>query len=259
MMTTMTEQEKGILNSYTHLMTKDWLEFLKPFLLSDHMRRIEEGIKDDKSKGIRVLPKTHNVFNAFRYTPSPDDVKCVMLGMDPYNRPGQPIGLSFAVNLDHTSVPGSLRMIDKEIEKEYTGEDENDREISERTSGQLQEWTDQGVLLLNAALTVREGEPGSHIELWKPFTEYVIRELSKKGAVFLLMGRKAQYYEKYINSSEQIVKAPHPAAELWSGGNAGFLGSDAFLDINTILMSEGREPIIWYKRYSRGQVESIEP
>jgi len=107
-------------------------------------------------------------------------------------------------------------------------------------------WCKDGVLLLNTALTVQAGTPKSHSLMWKPFTEFVITKLSreKPDLAWLLMGKDAQNYEKLLISGN-VIKVPHPAAEIYSGGKAGFLGSSCFIKINELLCKNNKEKIRW--------------
>lgn len=226
------QEENRILDHYSRFMGEEWAQLLGPFLTSDRMRDIEEAVRDEYDK-YEVYPDKTNVFNAFALT-KPENVKVVMLGMDPYNKPYQALGVSFGVNDRFTNVPGSLKIIDEEIGIERGGH-------------QLTGLAEQGVLLLNAALTVRRDDPGSHMKLWQQFTEYVIMELSYQEPIFFLMGRKAQWYSGIIKDQNLVVNRPHPAAEMYSGRKAGFLGSDPFTEINEKLTERHREKIDWSK------------
>lgn len=148
-------------------------------------------------------------------------IRLVILGQDPYPNKGDAIGYAFATGREKK--PASFKIIE--------------RELGHTLPNDLSSWREQGVFLLNTALTVKEKSPGSHILYWKEFTECVIRSISKDNPTgWLLMGRYAQRYKMFINKNTNIVfETPHPAAETYSGYTAGFLGSGIFNTINTNL------------------------
>lgn len=176
-------------------------------------------------------PNREDIFNVFQMPLQ--DIKVVILGQDPYPQQGQAIGYAFAVS-EETSKPASLKIIEKELGHEV-----------DKT---LTNWREQGVFLLNTALTVRANNAGSHIRYWENFIAEVIKFISKNNpkVVFLLWGRKAQIHSKYIkepNSSyPYVINTPHPAAEAYSP-RAGFIGSKCFLQVNQILDSQGKQQI----------------
>lgn len=225
--------------NYEKLMPPDWVEFLWDILDSEEMQTIEGHIRKDREKH-EIFPRVPNMFNAFRFF-RPKDTKVVLLGQDPYPKPGQAIGLSFGVNDRYTSVPTSLRYIDQEISRSLM-----QGAPLERRSHQLTGLAKQGVLLLNASLTVRKGQAGSHSSIWEPFTAHVLKRLSERAdCIFILMGRKAQYYGKYIGDEYRMVQCPHPAAEAYSGGKAGFVGSGCFGKTLKKLKALKRYPVDW--------------
>jgi len=184
----------------------------------------------------RVYPNGSNIFRAFDSTPF-EDVKVVILGQDPYHGPGQANGLSFSVN-DGVRIPPSLNNIFKEIEAN-TGQ-------RPRTSGDLNSWAKQGVLLLNATLTVRAHEAGSHQKKgWEEFTDAAIRELNKRksGIVYMLWGSYAQKKGSFINGeSNLILKSPHPSP---LAAHRGFFGNRHFSKANDYLRRKGKTEIDW--------------
>ncbi|HKL02160.1 MAG TPA: uracil-DNA glycosylase [Cryomorphaceae bacterium] len=184
----------------------------------------------------RVYPNGSNIFRAFDSTPF-EDVKVVILGQDPYHGPGQANGLSFSVN-DGVRIPPSLNNIFKEIEAN-TGQ-------RPRTSGDLNSWAKQGVLLLNATLTVRAHEAGSHQKKgWEEFTDAAIRELNKQksGIVYMLWGSYAQKKGSFINGeSNLILKSPHPSP---LAAHRGFFGNRHFSKANDYLRRKGKTEIDW--------------
>lgn len=205
-------------------------EFNKPYFLA-----LKEFLVEEKQK-YTVYPAGANIFNAFACTPF-DQVKVVIIGQDPYHGPGQAHGLSFSVQ-DGIQKPPSLQNIFKELHEDVG------KEIPE--SGNLESWARQGVMLLNATLTVRANQPGSHQKHgWEQFTDSVIKTLSdkKSGLVFLLWGRFAQDKAALIDSSKHyILKAAHPSP--FSAYN-GFFGCKHFSKTNEILQSQGKTPINW--------------
>jgi uracil-DNA glycosylase len=183
-----------------------------------------------------VFPPESSIFEALNLTPF-NKVKVVILGQDPYHGPNQAHGLSFSVQ-DGIKPPPSLANIFKELS--------NDLEFQKPLSGNLSKWAKQGVLLLNATLTVRSQTPGSHQRKgWEQFTDAIIRCLSneKEGLVFLLWGRYAQEKEQLIDHSKHFVlKAAHPSP--FSAHN-GFFGCKHFSKTNEILIKIGKEPVDW--------------
>jgi uracil-DNA glycosylase len=205
-------------------------EFSKPYFPV-----IKKFIMDEKAKGKKVYPPGAQVFNAFNLTPF-DTLKVVILGQDPYHGAEQAHGLCFSVS-QGIKPPPSLVNIFKEINA--------DLGIAPPSHGNLEKWARQGVLLLNASLTVNAGEPNSHASYgWHKFTDAVIKKISdeKVGVVFLLWGRFAQEKEALIDTSKHFVlKAGHPSpfsVHL-------FLGCRHFSKTNEILEKQGKEKIDW--------------
>lgn len=183
-----------------------------------------------------IYPPGRLIFNAFNLCPF-DKVKVVLIGQDPYHEPGQAHGLCFSVN-DGVQFPPSLNNIFKEI-KDDTGADIP-------TSGNLTRWAEQGVLLLNATLTVREHMAGSHQKHgWEEFTDEVIRTISneREGIVFILWGSYAQSKAQLIDSSKHfILKSAHPSP---LSAYRGFFGNHHFSLTNMYLQKNGKTPIKW--------------
>ena len=184
-------------------------------------------------------PPGRLIFEAFNRTPF-DAVRVVILGQDPYHGPGQAHGLCFSVQ-DGVAPPPSLLNIYKELEAEYPG-----RNV-DRTSGNLTRWADQGVLLLNATLTVEAGRAGSHQgKGWETFTDAAIAALSagREHVVFLLWGSYAQQKGRIIDRARHLVlSAPHPSP---LSASRGFFGCGHFAAANQYLMQHGLEPIRWF-------------
>ncbi len=183
-----------------------------------------------------IYPPPSLVFNAFTHTPF-DRVRVVILGQDPYHGPGQAHGLSFSVP-EGVRTPPSLLNMYKEIK--------TDLGIEIPQSGNLERWADQGVLLLNATLTVRAGHAGSHQGLgWEQFTDAVMQRLSdeKEHMVFMLWGRYAQEKGKHIDATRHLVlKAAHPSP---LSAHNGFFGSRHFSQCNQYLTAHGTTPVQW--------------
>lgn len=205
-------------------------EFNLPYFYSLRNFLIEE------KKQFTVYPPGNQIFSAFDITPF-NSVKVVILGQDPYHGKGQAHGLCFSVPPGITPPP-SLVNIFKEIQ--------NDLGIPMPSHGNLENWARQGVLLLNATLTVRANQPGSHQNKgWEMFTDQVIRTLSrdKSGLVFLLWGKFAQAKEYLIDSKKHfILKAAHPSPY---SASSGFFGCRHFSKTNEILRGQGKDEINW--------------
>ena len=214
-----------------------WLKVLSDELEKPYFKELKSFLLNEQQKGFIVFPKNEDIFNAFNYTPF-DQVKVVIIGQDPYHGQGQAHGLSFSVQKGIIPPP-SLKNIYKEL-----ANDIQDFQIPNH--GDLTSWAKQGVLLLNATLTVNAHEPGSHQKRgWEKFTDHVISEISgkKTGVIFLLWGKFAQQKEDLIDTTKHhVLKAAHPSP--FSAYN-GFLGSKPFSKTNDILKKQGLSPINW--------------
>jgi len=212
-----------------------WKEALKAEFDQPYFAELTEFVKAEY-QSTAVYPPPKFIFNAFELTPF-DQVKVVILGQDPYHGENQANGLAFSVN-QGVQVPPSLVNIYKEIDK--------DMGRKSSTNGDLESWAKQGVLLLNATLTVRAHQAGSHQKKgWEIFTDSVIKALSdqRENLVFILWGNYAQKKGAVIDESKHLVlKAPHPSP--LSAYN-GFFGCAHFSQCNTFLMLNGKEPIDW--------------
>ena len=215
---------------------ESWKKVLKDEFTKDYFLQIATFIKTEKAAGKIIYPPGSLMFNAFDKTQF-DKVKVVLLGQDPYHNPGQAQGLSFSVPNGVTKPP-SLINIFKELQ--------SDLGIPPSVNGNLEKWAMQGVLLLNASLTVRKNEPGSHSKIgWIEFTDAVIRKISeeKKGVVFLLWGKFAQDKQVLIDETKHhVLKAAHPSP---FRADKGFFGCNHFSKANEFLMQEGLQPIDW--------------
>ena len=205
-------------------------EFEKPYFAS-----LVRFLHAERQAGRRVFPPGSQIFRAFELTPV-NDVKVVILGQDPYHGPGQAHGLSFSVP-DNMPAPPSLKNIFKEIETD----------LGVRMSGypNLESWARQGVLLLNAVLTVRCAEAASHSKIgWQEFTDAVIRYISDncEGVVFMLWGNFARTKSELIDRSRHcVLEAAHPSPL----ARGAFFGCRHFSKANEYLTSIGRTPIDW--------------
>jgi len=214
-----------------------WKQALKDEFRQDYFRDVVQFLKNEKKSGKVIYPPGSLIFNAFNTTPF-HAVKLVILGQDPYHGPGQAHGLCFSVPKG-IKPPPSLVNIFKEIRADL-GVD------MPEGYGNLTSWAAQGVLLLNAALTVRANEPLSHAGIgWMRFTDAVIRLLSdkKEHLVFLLWGKFAQEKQVLINGGKHLVlKAAHPSP---FSADKGFFGCRHFSRANEYLAKNGIDPINW--------------
>ena len=214
-----------------------WDEILKDEFQKDYYLKLREFLKQEYSTRI-IYPDMYNIFNALKKA-SYEDVKVVILGQDPYHEPGQAQGLCFSVP-DGFPLPPSLKNIYQELA--------DDLRIVRR-SGCLEDWAEQGVLLLNAVLTVRRGQAGSHAgKGWEIFTDRVIELLNERQnpVIFLLWGGYARKKKALItNPRHYVLEAAHPSP--LSAYN-GWFGCRHFSRTNDILRSLGKEPIDWKGR-----------
>ncbi|MFM6953853.1 MAG: uracil-DNA glycosylase [Sphingobacteriaceae bacterium] len=207
-------------------------EFKKPYMLG-----LKQFLVQEKEQGHVVYPKGSDLFNAFNLTPF-NEVKVVILGQDPYHGANQAHGYSFSVQKG-LAIPPSLQNIYKELQTDIPG-------FKIPNHGNLTDWATQGVLLLNATLTVRANEPGSHQKMgWEQFTDQAIQALSeqREGLVFMLWGRYAQAKAALIDNEKHLVlTAAHPSP--FSAYN-GFFGCKHFSKANAYLLAKGEKPISW--------------
>ena len=217
-------------------MEESWKHVLKNEFDKIYFQHIVTFLKAEKATGKVIFPPGPLIFNAFKQTPF-DKVKVVILGQDPYHNKNQAHGLSFSVP-DGIPKPPSLLNIFKELR--------NDLGIEMPVNGNLQKWANQGVLLLNASLTVRENEPGCHSQIgWLQFTDQVIKKISdeKEGVIFLLWGKFAQLKQSLIDETKHFVlKAAHPSP---LSAHNGFFGCKHFSKTNELLMNQHSNPIDW--------------
>jgi uracil-DNA glycosylase len=206
-------------------------EFEKPYF-----KELTEFVKAEYKK-TTIYPHPKHIFRAFELTPF-DEVKVVILGQDPYHGPKQAHGLSFSVT-EGVRNPPSLQNIFKEIESDIG-------EAPDITSGDLERWATQGVLLLNATLTVRAKTAGSHQgKGWEQFTDAVIKKLSedRDHLVFILWGNYARSKKVLIDTNKHcIIESPHPSP---FSAHSGFFGSKPFSKANAYIVAHGGKPIDW--------------
>ena len=204
-----------------------------------YFKELVDFLKARKSAGARIYPPGSQIFSAFDLCP-PENVKAVILGQDPYHGEGEAHGLCFSVP-DGKRIPPSLRNIFKELEA--------DMGFEPPASGNLTAWAKQGVFLLNAILSVEHKAPAAHKDKgWEKFTDAVIEIISKHSehTVFILWGAFARSKASLIDHGKHLIlEAPHPAAEVYAGGKAGFFGSRPFSQANAFLESHGRDAIKW--------------
>ena len=213
-----------------------WLEHLQAEFSQDYMLALRQFLRQEKAQGKQIYPPGELIFNALNST-SFDKVRVVILGQDPYHGAGQAHGLCFSV-LPGVRVPPSLVNIFKEIK--------NDLDIATPSHGCLQNWAEQGVLLLNAVLTVEKAHAASHQGRgWERFTDKVVSLLNEKREhlVFLLWGSYAQKKGQIIDRDKHLVlQAPHPSP---LSAHRGFLGCKHFSQANDYLVKTGQGPIEW--------------
>jgi uracil-DNA glycosylase len=214
-----------------------WLAVLQDEFEKDYMKSLRSFLQEEKKAGKIIYPKSDDIFKAFELTPF-NRVKVVILGQDPYHGAGQAHGLSFSVE-NGVRFPPSLQNIFKELKTDIEG-------FKIPNEGNLSNWAKQGVLMLNASLTVRANEAGSHQKQgWENFTDKVIETISKEkeNVIFILWGKFAQAKEILIDTKKHvIIKSAHPSP---FSAFSGFFGSKPFSKTNKILSDLGKEKIDW--------------
>lgn len=212
----------------------DWKTILEPFKNTEYFENLWQKVKEEYASG-KCFPPKSQIFRALELTPF-DEVKVVIIGQDPYHNDFQANGLCFSVS-EEVAAPPSLKNIFTEL-KDDLG--------IQRTKKELDDWATQGVLLLNATLSVQAHSPNSHKDLgWEKFTNFIIKEISdkKENVVFVLWGAFAQKKEEFIDSSKHyIIKSAHPSP---FSVYRGFYGSKPFSKINGFLETKSLGPISW--------------
>jgi uracil-DNA glycosylase len=214
-----------------------WKPILNEFFEQERFNELMAFLDQENLANRPFYPAQSEIYEAFNRTPF-DRVKVILLGQDPYHGIGQAHGLSFSVN-DGIPIPPSLRNIFKGLKVDFPN-------YTAPLSGNLSKWAEQGVLLLNATLTVRAGEAGSHQKKgWEEFTDSVIKQLSAKreNLVFLLWGNFAQGKVSMIDQGKHLIlQAPHPSP---LSAYKGFFNCRHFRKTNTYLVQHGIDPIDW--------------
>jgi uracil-DNA glycosylase len=227
----MTERNPGQLHP-------SWLAVIGNELEKPYMQALRYFLKEEKAAGKVIFPPSLLIFNAFNHTPF-EQVRVVIIGQDPYHGPNQAHGLSFSVP-QGMDLPPSLLNIYKEIAA--------DLNIKMSRNGDLTPWADQGVLLLNATLTVEQAKAGAHQgKGWEAFTDAAIAALNthREGLVFVLWGSYAQKKGAFIDESKHLVlKSVHPSP---LSAHRGFFGNHQFSTINQYLSQRGQTPINWQR------------
>lgn len=216
----------------TEVLGAGWAQALAP--VHDRIRALGDFLRAEQAAGHRFLPRGDRIFAAFATPPA--DVRVLIVGQDPYPRPGHPIGLSFAVAPEVDPLPGSLR----NIFAEYC----EDLSLPAPRNGDLTPWARQGVLLLNRVLTVRAGAPASHRgQGWEEVTEQAIRALAarEQPLVAVLWGREARNLKPLLGDVP-VVESAHPSP---MSARRGFFGSRPFSRVNALLAEQGADPIDW--------------
>jgi uracil-DNA glycosylase len=221
------------------VLESSWHKMLEDELILPYFTELADFLAQERTGSVPVYPKPELVFNALTMTPY-EKVNVVIVGQDPYHGPGQAEGLSFSVPKG-VALPPSLKNIFKELKA--------DQGIEMPVHGCLSFWAQQGVLLLNSTLTVRQGEPMSHHGLgWERFTDAIIKVLCKRQdlVIFVLWGKLAQNKWCHLHEEGQlrhpVLKAPHPSP---FSANQGFFGCRHFSMINELLIRQGKTPIDW--------------
>lgn len=216
--------------------SESWKKRLKEEFEQPYFSELVEFVKE-QYKTVKIHPPGTHIFRAFNEC-SFEDCRVVILGQDPYHSPNTANGLSFSVNPESKKIPPSLQNINKELR--------SDLGIEPPANGDLTRWAKQGVLLLNAVLTVQEGKPGSHAKKgWERFTDAVIKKISdeKENVVFFLWGAYAQQKGEVIDDKKHLViKSAHPSP---FSADRGFFGSKPFSRANEYLSKHNEEPIKW--------------
>lgn len=222
-------------------MSGSWLEVLEAEFTKPYFVRLKEFLQGEWDRSVKIFPPQKSIYSWTTYCPI-DQVKVVILGQDPYHNDGQAMGLAFSVPWECRPLPPSLRNIYKELTTEFP------ETFVAPKHGCLEAWARQGVLLLNATLTVKAHEAASHSNRgWETFTDQVISHLNNRceNLVFLLWGNHARKKSSMINKQKHLVlNAAHPSP---LSASRGFFGCDHFKKANEFLNEKGRDPIEWHK------------
>lgn len=221
---------------------KDWFAAMRPYLMSKEFDDMAKWLNQERQIK-KVFPSQADVFRAFKLTPF-HQVKVVLLGTDPYANEGQALGVSYGIDMNKVEggkFPTALFNLRNELERDLDT-------LAINFDYTLEGWAEQGVLLLNTALTVQRGNLGSHMYEWDPFTKHVIEAINRKGrfskhVVWILLGKQAQSYKRYIDpNGGRIVETSHPSP---LSVHRGFDGSGIFSKVNAALYMTEQDEIEW--------------
>ena len=237
------------MNNTLKTQLKGWYPVLQETLESKYFKEIKAAIKEDM-KTEEIYPKGTDILKAFSLCPI-EETKIVIIGQEPYHD-GTATGLAFANPTKCEIISPSLDVIKEELETTVGL-------MALPFNQNLEHWSQQGVLLLNTALTTKRGAPGAHIDLWDRFTTTFLQNFSrlKTKVIYMLWGEYAQQYEQYISKGNHILKASHPISEIYKNQEGGFLGCDHFNLANDIILDEygEEEQIQWL--YTPSQIEFL--
>lgn len=214
-----------------------WKSVLKPFIDGSEFDKILDTLREDVNTGQRFTPTLSEMFRAFEECPY-DKLKMVWIGMDPYFTINAADGIAFSCSKG--KMQPSLRHIYKEIDRKiYNGTD------TILKDGDLKRWSNQGVLLLNTALTARIGKAGVYIDLWKPFTSFVLDVLNLrfKSLIFVFLGKKAEYWEDFVNDHHYKFIVSHPASAAYTG--SVWETVDTFPEITHLIKEHHNYSMLW--------------
>lgn len=225
--TTSLTQKQDLNQWYQSNLGESWYRVLFNFLDSPEMENIRKIVLKRREL-VNVLPSSDIMFSAFRLTPF-NEVRVVILGQDPYHTPGLATGLAFSSGKPYTYPPSLVNILREVNEDEYYYDGSSIIEM-----GDLSPWARQGVLLINTAFTVEQGNPGSHTYLWQPFTKAILKALGEQtGIIYVLWGSHAKSYKSLINTKfNYILEAAHPSP---LSAHNGFFGCKHFSKINKII------------------------
>lgn len=221
------------------LLPEDWIKTIDKEILLETEAALNIEIEKSKDELTLIYPSKNYLFEIFWKCPL-ENIRVVIIGQDPYhNNINQANGMAFSVNDNKEILPPSLKNIFKELKNCYPNID--------RKCGDLEDWVEQGVFLLNTSLTVNKGVPGSHIHVWEKFTDHIIDIIQKRGnVIFCMWGKFAESKDDYIkNISNVILRSSHPSPFSALKTNEPFIGSKMFLKINDNLEKLGYSKIRW--------------
>lgn len=225
-----------------------WYAALKPEFSKEYYSKLYETVVGAYQRDT-VYPPSDKLYSALEYVSAPEDVKCIIMGQNPYHGKGQANGLAFSVNPE-IKVPPSLENIYKEIIEEYK-KDYPALDRSAFPNGNLEYWAKQGVLLLNSSLTVLEGQPNSHLDIgWQNLTDAIVQAVFDAGGgqVVMLWGNNARSLKTRIKIPDDrlVLESAHPSP---LSASRGFFGNGHFRKCNSYLTEKGKNPVAWFPGY----------